>query len=105
MQIINITCNQDVIYIFNTCSPFVKIHVKAKFSYTARMPDELTFPKHAIIQNVNKAEEDWWKGDYGGQRQHWFPAIYVEEIEPENIDERVNQIQTFLLIVHDLPQI
>ncbi|XP_071536476.1 1-phosphatidylinositol 4,5-bisphosphate phosphodiesterase gamma-1 isoform X2 [Panulirus ornatus] len=64
------------------------IHVKAKFSYTARMPDELTFPKHAIIQNVNKAEEDWWKGDYGGLRHHWFPAIYVEEIEPDNIDER-----------------
>ncbi|XP_042242315.1 1-phosphatidylinositol 4,5-bisphosphate phosphodiesterase gamma-1-like isoform X2 [Homarus americanus] len=63
------------------------IHVKTKFSYTASMPDELTFPKHAIIQNVNKAEKDWWKGDYGGRRQHWFPAIYVQEIEPENIDE------------------
>lgn len=64
------------------------IHVKAKYSYTAKMPDELTFPKHAIIQNVNKAERDWWKGDYGGLKQHWFPAIYVEEIEAENIDER-----------------
>ena len=52
----------------------------------------MTFPKHAIIQNVNKEEKEWWKGDYGGQRQHWFPAAYVEEIELENIDERVSGI-------------
>ncbi|XP_068228881.1 1-phosphatidylinositol 4,5-bisphosphate phosphodiesterase gamma-1 isoform X1 [Palaemon carinicauda] len=64
------------------------IHVKAKYSYKATQEDELTFPKHAIIQNVNKEEREWWKGDYGGQRQHWFPATYVEEIEPENVNER-----------------
>lgn len=61
--------------------------VKAKFNYTAQKPDELTFPRHAIIHNVNKVEENWWKGDYGGSRQYWFPANFVEEIQPENINE------------------
>ncbi|XP_042869568.1 1-phosphatidylinositol 4,5-bisphosphate phosphodiesterase gamma-1-like [Penaeus japonicus] len=64
------------------------IHVKAKYSYRANKDDELTFPRHAIIQNVIKAEKEWWTGDYGGRRQHWFPAIFVEEIEPENMEER-----------------
>ncbi|KAK3855644.1 hypothetical protein Pcinc_037965 [Petrolisthes cinctipes] len=64
------------------------ILVKAKFSYTAHIQDELTFPKHAIIQNVNKVEKEWWKGDYGGQRQHWFPANYVEEIPLNSVEER-----------------
>lgn len=66
-----------------------QIAVKAKYNYTAQKGDELTFPRHAIIQNVNKVEKDWWKGDYGGSRQHWFPAIFVEEIQPENINEGV----------------
>ena len=64
------------------------IQVKAKFMYKAQRADELTFPKHAIIQNVNKAEDDWWKGDYGGQRQYWFPACYVVELGPESVEER-----------------
>ncbi|ROT84767.1 putative 1-phosphatidylinositol 4,5-bisphosphate phosphodiesterase gamma-1 isoform X1 [Penaeus vannamei] len=46
------------------------IHVKAKYSYRANKDDELTFPRHAIIQNVIKAEKEWWTGDYGGRRQH-----------------------------------
>ena len=63
--------------------------MKAKYSYKAQKADELTFPRHAIIQNVNKVEEDWWKGDYGGSREQWFPANYVEEIQPDSIDEGV----------------
>lgn len=66
-----------------------QISVKAKYNYTAQNADELTFPRHAIIQNVNKVEEKWWKGDYGGSRQYWFPANYVEEIQPEDINEGV----------------
>ncbi|KAK8405210.1 hypothetical protein O3P69_001643 [Scylla paramamosain] len=63
------------------------IQVKAKYRYTAQNADELTFPRHAIIHNVNKVEKEWWKGDYGGSRQHWFPANHVEEIQPDSIDE------------------
>lgn len=75
-----------------------QILVKAKFSYTANIQDELTFPKHAIIQNVNKVEKEWWKGDYGGQRQHWFPANHVEEIPLNSVEERVRHCVAFMII-------
>ncbi|VVC96133.1 unnamed protein product, partial [Leptidea sinapis] len=43
--------------------------------------DPSTFTsKHAIITNVDKLDEGWWSGDYGGKKHHWFPANYVEEI-------------------------
>ncbi|XP_071036049.1 1-phosphatidylinositol 4,5-bisphosphate phosphodiesterase gamma-1 isoform X2 [Parasteatoda tepidariorum] len=65
-----------------------KITVKALYDYRATRVDELSFCKHAIITNVVKESGGWWKGDYGGKKQHWFPANYVEEIEPqENGDE------------------
>ena len=25
--------------------------------------------------------EGWWRGDYGGKKQHYFPANYVTEID------------------------
>nr|XP_014275178.1 1-phosphatidylinositol 4,5-bisphosphate phosphodiesterase gamma-1 [Halyomorpha halys]XP_014275179.1 1-phosphatidylinositol 4,5-bisphosphate phosphodiesterase gamma-1 [Halyomorpha halys]XP_024215637.1 1-phosphatidylinositol 4,5-bisphosphate phosphodiesterase gamma-1 [Halyomorpha halys] len=60
-----------------------KITVKALYDYQARQDDELSFCKHAIITNVSKQDGGWWKGDYGGKRQQWFPSNYVEEIEPQ----------------------
>ncbi|KAM3922485.1 1-phosphatidylinositol 4,5-bisphosphate phosphodiesterase gamma-1 isoform 2-T2 [Leptodactylus fuscus] len=67
--------------------PSFKCSVKALFDYKAQREDELTFTKTAIIQNVDKQEGGWWRGDYGGKRQMWFPSNYVEEIlsppEPE----------------------
>ncbi|XP_028169476.1 1-phosphatidylinositol 4,5-bisphosphate phosphodiesterase gamma-1 [Ostrinia furnacalis] len=63
-------------------SSFVsKVTVKALYDYRARQDDELSFAKHAIITNVDKPDEGWWRGDYGGKKHHWFPANYVEEIE------------------------
>ncbi|KAJ8684283.1 hypothetical protein QAD02_020075, partial [Eretmocerus hayati] len=61
-----------------------KITVKALFDYKANRDDELTLVKHAIITNVNKQNGGWWRGDYGGKKQHWFPASYVEEIEQDS---------------------
>lgn len=58
-----------------------KISVKALYDYRAQREDELSFCKHAIITNVNKEDGGWWRGDYGGKKQHWFPSNYVEEIE------------------------
>ena len=58
-----------------------KITVKAMYDYKAQRDDELSFCKHAIIINVDKkANLLWWTGDYGGKRQHYFPANYVVEI-------------------------
>ncbi|GAB0091623.1 1-phosphatidylinositol 4,5-bisphosphate phosphodiesterase gamma [Sergentomyia squamirostris] len=59
-----------------------KITVKALFDYKAQRDDELSFCKHAIITNVKKKENEmWWTGDYGGKKQHYFPANYVTVIE------------------------
>uniref|UniRef100_A0A8C7HI60 Phosphoinositide phospholipase C n=1 Tax=Oncorhynchus kisutch TaxID=8019 RepID=A0A8C7HI60_ONCKI len=56
--------------------------LKAMYEYKAQRDDELSFSKNAIIQNVDKQEGGWWKGDCGGKKQLWFPANYVEEISP-----------------------
>lgn len=62
-----------------------KITVKALYDYKAQKSDELSFCKHAIITNVDKKNcELWWRGDYGGKIQHYFPANYVQEIS--NLD-------------------
>lgn len=58
-----------------------KVTVKALYDYKAQRDDELSFCKHAIITNVDKkSNELWWTGDYGGKKQHYFPANYVQEI-------------------------
>ncbi|VFV16933.1 1-phosphatidylinositol--bisphosphate [Lynx pardinus] len=75
--------------------PTFKCAVKALFDYKAQREDELTFTKSAIIQNVEKQEGGWWRGDYGGKKQLWFPSNYVEEMvspaalepEREHLDE------------------
>lgn len=61
-----------------------RITVKALYDYRAQRDDELSFCKHAIISNVNKQDGGWWRGDYGGKIQHWFPSNYVEETKPED---------------------
>lgn len=50
------------------------------YDYRAQRFDELSFCKHAIINNVTKHSSGWWRGDYGGKKQHWFPAIFTQEI-------------------------
>ncbi|CAB0038593.1 unnamed protein product [Trichogramma brassicae] len=65
-----------------------KITCKAMYDYIARKDDELTFVKHAIIHNVNKYPDGgWWRGDYGGKKQHWFPSNYVEEINEDDTSD------------------
>lgn len=54
--------------------------MKALYDYRAQRFDELSFCKHAIITNVTKHKSGWWRGDYGGKRQHWFPANFVHEM-------------------------
>nr|XP_020468378.1 1-phosphatidylinositol 4,5-bisphosphate phosphodiesterase gamma-2 [Monopterus albus] len=54
--------------------------VRALYSYQATMADELSFSKGALIYNVTKENDGWWKGDYGGKIQQFFPSNYVEEV-------------------------
>ncbi|XP_029646893.1 1-phosphatidylinositol 4,5-bisphosphate phosphodiesterase gamma-1 isoform X4 [Octopus sinensis] len=58
-----------------------KVKVKAIQDYQAKRPDELSFRRGSIVNNVHKQEGGWWRGDYGTDKQHWFPANYVEEID------------------------
>ncbi|KOC61102.1 1-phosphatidylinositol 4,5-bisphosphate phosphodiesterase gamma-1 [Habropoda laboriosa] len=75
---LNHPVNQDVIRRMGL------VTVKAIYDYKARRDDELTLVKHAIITNVHRQSGGWWRGDYGGKKQHWFPANYVEEIESQD---------------------
>ncbi|XP_023013479.2 small wing phospholipase C gamma 1 [Leptinotarsa decemlineata] len=63
--------------------------VIAIYDYRSDREDELSFCKHAIITNVNKNTDSkgWWKGDYGGLRQHYFPQNYVREISKSETQE------------------
>uniref|UniRef100_H2ZL30 Phosphoinositide phospholipase C n=1 Tax=Ciona savignyi TaxID=51511 RepID=H2ZL30_CIOSA len=60
---------------------FMSVTVKALYDYHAAREDELTFCKHAIISNVVKQDGGWWRGDYGGKVEMWFPSNYVEEMD------------------------
>ncbi|KAF1628134.1 1-phosphatidylinositol 4,5-bisphosphate phosphodiesterase gamma-1, partial [Eudyptes filholi] len=62
--------------------------VKALYDYKAQREDELSFCKQAIIHNVDKQDGGWWRGDYGGKKQLWFPANYVEEIVSTQAQEQ-----------------
>lgn len=71
-----------------------QVTVKALYDYKARREDELTLVKHAIITNVTRQSGGWWRGDYGGKKQHWFPANYVEEIDYQDSPGDVSNIIT-----------
>lgn len=75
-------------------SSLERVTVKALYDYKAQNDDELSFCKHAIITNVRKKDNDlWWTGDYGGKKQHYFPANYVQEIEA-NTDSSSDDISS-----------
>ncbi|XP_062501636.1 1-phosphatidylinositol 4,5-bisphosphate phosphodiesterase gamma-1-like isoform X2 [Corticium candelabrum] len=63
------------------------VTVRALYDYRAQRADELSFCKHALIINVEKHDGGWWKGDYNGMSQRWFPSNYVEEVEMEAAKE------------------
>ncbi|RXM29565.1 1-phosphatidylinositol 4,5-bisphosphate phosphodiesterase gamma-2 [Acipenser ruthenus] len=66
--------------------------VKALYDYRPKRDDELNFCKGALIHNVVKDNNDWWKGDYGGKVQNYFPANYVEEVTAEKNESPINPI-------------
>ncbi|KAL2308598.1 hypothetical protein Nmel_001650 [Mimus melanotis] len=68
--------------------PMARCTVKALYDYKAQREDELSFCKQAIIHNVDKQDGGWWRGDYGGKKQLWFPANYVEEIVGSQAQEQ-----------------
>ncbi|KAM9854414.1 1-phosphatidylinositol 4,5-bisphosphate phosphodiesterase gamma-2 [Aulostomus maculatus] len=65
--------------------------VRAIYTYKAVRPDELSFNKGALIHNVSKENEGWWKGDHGGNVQLFFPSNYVEEVSNNTKAETLAQ--------------
>lgn len=61
------------------------ITCRALYAYRAAQPDELSFPKDAIITKVEKKDGGWWQGDYAGQAGGWLPSNYVEEIDTASL--------------------
>ncbi|XP_029289098.1 1-phosphatidylinositol 4,5-bisphosphate phosphodiesterase gamma-2 [Cottoperca gobio] len=64
---------------------------RAIYSYQAERPDELSFSKGALIHNVSKESNGWWKGDYSGKVQQFFPSNYVEEVSNNTTPETNEQ--------------
>ncbi|XP_064190225.1 1-phosphatidylinositol 4,5-bisphosphate phosphodiesterase gamma-1-like [Anguilla rostrata] len=89
--------------------PTARCTVKALYDYRAQREDELCFPKQALILNVDKQEGGWWRGDYGGKKQLWFPANYVEEVpssptrEQDEASSENSPLGTFLKGYIDVP--
>uniref|UniRef100_A0A8C3G770 1-phosphatidylinositol 4,5-bisphosphate phosphodiesterase gamma n=1 Tax=Cyclopterus lumpus TaxID=8103 RepID=A0A8C3G770_CYCLU len=89
--------------------PTARCTVKALYDYRAQREDELCFPKQALILNVDKQEGSWWRGDYGGKKQLWFPANYVEEVpssparELDEVPTENSPLGTFLKGFIDVP--
>uniref|UniRef100_A0A8C1CGM2 Phosphoinositide phospholipase C n=1 Tax=Cyprinus carpio carpio TaxID=630221 RepID=A0A8C1CGM2_CYPCA len=75
--------------------------VKALYDYRAMRSDELTFYKGTLIHNVTKEANGWWKGDYGGKLQRYFPSNYVEEVaETSEANCQVKNITNMNIIRH-----
>lgn len=83
-----------------------QLTVKATYDYEGQQIDELSFCKHAVITNVVKQEKGWWRGDYGGKLQHWFPVNHVEElVEDTHIEKSDSSVRLCFLtkqIKHNL---
>uniref|UniRef100_A0AAQ4PB67 Phosphoinositide phospholipase C n=1 Tax=Gasterosteus aculeatus aculeatus TaxID=481459 RepID=A0AAQ4PB67_GASAC len=69
----------------------ILVTVRAVYSYQAKNPDEHSFSKGALIHNVSKQSNGWWKGDYGGRLQLFFPSNFVEEVsnntKPDDMED------------------
>ncbi|XP_041375829.1 1-phosphatidylinositol 4,5-bisphosphate phosphodiesterase gamma-1-like [Gigantopelta aegis] len=59
------------------------VSVRALYDFHAQESDQLSFKRGAVITNVFQDDQSWWLGDHGEQKQMYFPANYVEVIQPD----------------------
>ncbi|XP_061429101.1 LOW QUALITY PROTEIN: 1-phosphatidylinositol 4,5-bisphosphate phosphodiesterase gamma-1-like [Lethenteron reissneri] len=88
--------NPELNYVEANKMAVSKCVVKALYDYRAQRDDELSFCKHAIITGVDKQDGGWWRGDYGGKKQLWFPSNYVEEMTctlPQGLEEAAAAVE------------
>lgn len=50
-----------------------------------------------MITNVVKQDSGWWRGDYGGKRQHWFPSNHVEELQEAYLEKSDSGVRLYRL--------
>jgi phosphatidylinositol phospholipase C, gamma-1 len=48
-----------------------------------------------------KQDSGWWRGDYGGKRQHWFPSNHVEELQEAHIEKSDSGVSIRTLVKHN----
>jgi hypothetical protein len=60
----------------------------------------LSFPKNAIIKNVKKVDQHWWRGDYGGRLQYLFMATLTQEIDSEEAQRFLEENVMIQFIIH-----
>lgn len=53
------------------------------YDYQAQGDDEIGFDVNEVITNIEKFDEDWWRGQNVHGRTGIFPANYVEEMPPQ----------------------
>lgn len=64
----------------------VKTACKALTSFGGGRPEELSFPKGAVITHVVQRDEDQWEGMYNGVTG-CFPSNYVEMIDTDELEK------------------
>ncbi|KAM9324123.1 rho GTPase-activating protein 4 [Gastrophryne carolinensis] len=64
------------------------VEATAKFDYSARTPQELSFKKGDVLQLHSKASGDWWRGELAGLRG-LVPHKYISI--PEGAERKLEQ--------------
>ena len=64
-------------------------------------PIRAVFPVSSLVHYLPRAPR--WRGDYGGKKQLWFPANYVEEVPSSPAQEAVEAVRTMSFVPRASP--
>ena len=56
------------------------------YDYEAEDKNEITFEPGEVITNIEKPDDNWWQGLSQQGTFGLFPANYVEEIDPSELE-------------------
>ena len=74
-----------------------KVKVKALYNYEPKRDDEHHLVVDCIVTNVSKQDGGWWRGDYNGKKQNWFPANHVLELSFDADDDENQETESMPL--------
>ncbi|KAK7498874.1 hypothetical protein BaRGS_00009966, partial [Batillaria attramentaria] len=92
----NVDADCDIYDSLTYCDPsdiqcLKKVSVRALYDFMAMDADQMSFTRGAVITNVREEDKPWWRGDYGDQKQKYFPSNYVQVIADKD-DRRPSEI-------------